>query len=115
MGYQELKAPEQFTSNTNGQKLQGVLVSIAPHMVNGKKVLRYTVKKDNGDRVTFLETWDLKQKIDRRAIGHPISIEYVGLYDNIEKNGNKAKRFKVMVDFDTKVEQGDITDEDIPF
>lgn len=119
MSYVEVNAPQQISFSKQGDKIQGVLMGISMHAINGKKVPQYTVRKDDGIRVTFLATWDLQQKIDHRAVGHPISIEYVGQYDNIEKNGNKAKKFKVLVDYETKVEPGhsglEITDDDIPF
>jgi hypothetical protein len=119
MGFVEVRAPEQFKFSTPGQKIQGVLVSMASHTVKGKKVLQYTVRKENGDRVTFLATWDLARKIERRALGHPIYVEFVGDHDSIESNGNKAKVFRVMVDDDTKAEQVadevEITDDDVPF
>lgn len=121
MAFTEIKAPKQIRFENPGDSVEGVLIAITAHNVRGKKTLQYTVEEKNGDRVTFLATWDLAQKLTRKMIGYPIFVEYEGLHDSIEKGGNRAKVFKVMVDWEAKpaVSHPDatleITDEDVPF
>jgi hypothetical protein len=52
-------------------------------------------------------------------LGYPISVKFEKLHDSIERNGNRAKVFTVLVDWDAKptahVDALEITDEDVPF
>ena len=116
MPFVEVKAPEQFRFENPGDTVEGALVAIVPHSVNGKQTLQYTVEREGGDRVTFLATWDLAQKITRKMLGYPIFVKFEKYHDSIERAGNRAKVFKVMVDWSGKPADGlEITDEDIPF
>lgn len=118
MAFTEVKAPEQFRFERAGDSIEGILVGIAPHNVKGKKTIQYTVEKGDGTRVTFLATWDLSQKITRKMLGYPVRVTFERLHDSIEREGNRAKVFKVLVDWGAKpapVEALEITDEDVPF
>ncbi len=121
MAFAEIKAPMQIRFENPGDSVEGILIAITAHNVRGKKTVQYMVEQKNGDRVTFLATWDLAQKLTRKMIGYPIFVEYVGLHDSIEKGGNRAKMFKVMVDWEAKpvashLDAGvEISDEDVPF
>ena len=98
--------------------MQGSLIAITPHTVKSKKTIQYTMEKSDASRVTFLATWDLAQKITTKMLGCPIHVTFEKYHDSIERDGNKAKVFKVMVDWDAKRSQAEaleITDEDIPF
>ena len=115
MAYVELTAPEQFKFVTPGDKIEGVLLGASRIRVGGKPTVQYMVGKHNGNRFTFLATADLVQKITREHIGHPIYVEFTGYRDDVEKQGNKMRTFKVMVDQDAAVDPLHITDDDIPF
>jgi hypothetical protein len=119
MAFTEIKAPEQLRFEKPGDCVEGVLLAITSHTVKGKKTIQYTVVRKDGSKVTFLATWDLLQKLDRTMLGYPISVRFEKLHDSIERNGNRAKVFKVQVDWDAKpnahADSLEITDEDIPF
>jgi len=119
MAFTEVKAPEQFKFDKPGDKLEGVLLSIMNQTVKGKTAIQYTVERHDGGKATFLATWDLMQKIDRSMLGCPIAVKFDRLHKTIEKNGNRAKMFTVMVDRDApRADHAgvrDISDEDIPF
>jgi hypothetical protein len=119
MSFTEVKAPEQLRFEKSGECVEGVLLAITSRTVNGKKTIQYTIVRKDGSKVTFLATWDLLQKIDRTMLGYPISIRFEKLHDSIERNGNRAKVFKVQVDWDTRPNAHagsfEITDEGIPF
>jgi len=119
MSFTEVKAPEQLRFEKPGDHVEGVLLAITSHTVKGKKTIQYTAVRKDGNKVTFLATWDLLQKIDRKMLGYPISVKFDKLHDSIEKNGNRAKVFTVLVDWDVKptahVDSLEITDEDVPF
>ena len=116
MGFVEKKAPEQYQFTEPGQKIEGVLVGVSRPTVKGKPVTQYLIQKYNGTgRVTLLATADLAQKIERDDLGHPIYIEFTGYRDDVEKQGNKMRTFKVMVDHDEGTAADHITDDDVPF
>lgn len=96
----EAKAPEMFKFTQQGQELLGVLVNIEPITVGESQTqtLEYTLKNENGDRVTFLGTNDLNKKIQAEHIGHMLGIRYERDDDSFKKPGQSAaKVFKVMV------------------
>ena len=120
MAFTEIKAPRQIRFENVGDKIQGLLVAIRAHTVNGKKTKQYMLELENGDRVTFLETYNLAEKITPKMAGYPLFVEFEGYHDSIEKEGHRMKVFKVMVDWSAKPTQAqvqalEITDEDIPF
>jgi len=119
MSFTEVKAPSQMRFEKPGDRVEGVLLAITSHTVKGKKTIQYTVVGKDGSKVTFLATWDLLQKIDRTMLGYPISVKYERLHESIERNGNRAKVFTVMLDWEAKpaahADSLEITDEDVPF
>jgi hypothetical protein len=119
MPFTEVKAPEQLRFEKPGDCVEGVLLAITSHVVKGKKTVQYTVARKDGNKVTFLATWDLAQKIDRTMLGYPILVKFEKLHESIEKNGNRARVFAVLIDWDAKptahVDSLEITDEDVPF
>jgi hypothetical protein len=119
MAFTEVKAPEQLRFEKTSDSVQGVLIAITPHTVKDKKTIQYTLEKSDGSRVTFLATWDLAQKITPKMRGLPISVTFEKYHDSIERDGNRAKVFKVMVDWDAKpsamIDSLDVGDHDIPF
>jgi hypothetical protein len=116
MSFTEAKPPEQFRFEKPGDCVEGVLLAITSHTVKGKKTIQYTVVKKDGNKVTFLATWDLLQKIERKMLGYPVSVTFDKLHDSIERNGNRAKVFTVLVDWDAKpiahVDSLELSDED---
>lgn len=120
MAFVEKTAPEQFKFEHVGSKLQGVLLGFQRINVKdretgtSKPVVQFTVRTGN-KKVTFLGTADLVQKIDSEDIGHPIYVEYTGQSSSVEKNGNKMREYKVMVDRETQGDTSEITDADVPF
>jgi hypothetical protein len=121
MAFTEVNAPRQIRFENPGDRVDGILLAMTTPTIRGKKTVQYMVEQKNGDRVTFLATMDLAQKLTRKMIGYPIFVEYIGLHDSIEKGGNRAKMFKVMVDWEAKPvashldAASEISDEDVPF
>src|SRR5262245_25730950 len=119
MTFTEVKAPEQFRFEKPGDRVEGVLLAITSHTVKGKETVQYTVAKKDTNKVTFLTTWDLLQKIDRKMLGYPIAVKFEKFHESIERNGNRAKVFTVLVDWDAKpighADAVEITGEDVPF
>lgn len=116
MAFTEKKAPTQFQFTKIGTRLEGLLIGIQKVVVNGKPVTQYMLEKYNeGGRVTFLATADLAQKIERKDLGHPITVEFAGFRDDVVKNGNRMRNFEVRVDYSEGPGADHITDEDIPF
>jgi hypothetical protein len=119
MAFTEIKAPEQFRFDKPGDCVEGTLLAITAHTIKGKKTIQYTVGKKDGNKVTFLATWDLLQKIDRKILGYPLVVKFEKLHNSIERNGNRAKVFNIMVDLDARpaahTDSLEITDDDVPF
>jgi len=74
--YKEVKAPEQFKWTRVGETVEGILLSIDPVEVKGKPNVEYLFQLENGERITMLETADLKKKIDPSFITHWTRIRY---------------------------------------
>ncbi len=95
---QEVKAPEQFTFNKQGQLAAGVLISIEPVPVKGKQAMEYLFQAEGGGRFTCLGTADLDKKLTPQHIGHYIEIRYERDDNSFTKPGQSAmKVFKVQV------------------
>lgn len=93
----EVKAPEQFQFTKQGQSIEGVLISIEPVEINGKVTREFMFALPNGDRITCLETADLKKKIDPSLIGYKLSVRYETDNSSFQKEGQSPmKIFKVL-------------------
>jgi hypothetical protein len=95
---QEVKAPEQFQFTKQGQVASGILISIEPVAVKGKKAMEYSFLADGGGRFTCLGTNDLDKKLNPGHIGHFVEIRYETDDKSFQKPGqNPMKVFKVTV------------------
>ena len=93
---QEVKAPEQFQFNKQGQIASGILLSIEPVSVKGKQAIEYLFQSEGGGRFTCLGTADLDKKLNPQQIGHFIEIRYERDDSSFQKPGQSAmKVFKV--------------------
>jgi hypothetical protein len=114
---------------TEGECVEGMLLSIDrvqvgdPHRPDAPKkpVTKFTLDVGNGERASFLGSYDLVSKIRLEDRGHFVSVRYEGEDKTVSRNGNSLKRFKVLVS-KGPVRTGEalaadpgITDEDIPF
>lgn len=97
----EIKSPELFQFNKQGQVLAGRLVSIEPVTVKEKSAIEYLFENEDGIRMTCLGTVDLNKKIHPGHIGHWLEIRYERDDSSFQKQGQSAmKVFKVLVSKD---------------
>lgn len=115
------EAPRMIRFAT-GECVEGILDLRERITIQGKPVIRYTVKQDNGEYVTFLGTADLITKLRAADVGLRVSITCIGEDTMVKRGDNCMKLFEVdvwePVHFATSQGDGDgtqITDEDIPF
>ena len=59
--------------------------------------MQYMLQDENGDRFTFLATYDLNRKIQPAHIGHWMTITYEGEDHTIETQGSPLRKFRVQV------------------
>lgn len=74
--WKEVKAPEQFKWARAGDSIIGILLSVEPTEVKGKPNVEYMFQLENGERITMLETADLKKKIVSTMVGYWLRIRY---------------------------------------
>src|ERR1017187_2851007 len=96
---QEVNAPEMFQFTDASSYIEGVLLDISPVTVkdNAKETSQYLVQSKNGDRFTFLATYDLSRKLLPVHIGHWIHVKSAGEDKTIKTQGSPMKKFKVLV------------------
>lgn len=96
--WKEIKAPEQFKWTRPGETVIGILFSIDPVEVKGKPNVEYLFQLENGERITMLETADLKKKIDPSLITHWLNIRYEKdqRFEGQSADQSAMKVFKVM-------------------
>jgi len=115
---QEVKAPEMFQFTREHSALEGVYLGSAMVTVKGKETIQYMIQDPEGNRLTFLATYDLARKLQPSHVGHWIFVQYEGEDLEIKTQGSPMKKFRVAVS--QQVEPGfknvaPIGDEDIPF
>jgi hypothetical protein len=95
--WKEIKSPEQFKWTRIGESVVGILLSLDPVMVKGKPNVEYLFQLENGERITMLETADLKKKIDPSLITHWLNIRYEKdqRFDGQDADQSAMKMFKV--------------------
>jgi hypothetical protein len=94
---QEVKAPEQFQFSEQRRTLSGTLIDIDQVAVKEKPTMQYTLRLENGERVTFLATYDLQRKIEPAHIGHWMTVTYEGEDHAIKTQGSPLRKFRVQV------------------
>ncbi len=95
---EEVKAPAQFQFTKVGQIAEGILVSIEPTLVKGRKAIEYMFQADNGNRFTLLGTNDLNKKLHPGHVGYMLEIFYESDDASFQKPGQSAmKVFRVRV------------------
>lgn len=101
---QEVRAPEQFSFNEQHRTLSGILLDIDQVMIkpkdgrgDAKLTMQYILQLENGDRSTFLGTYDLTRKIQPSHIGHFMTITYEGEDPTVQTQGSPLRKFKVQV------------------
>jgi hypothetical protein len=100
---QEVKAPEQFQFTESHRTLSGILIDIDQVGVKDKRTgeakptMQYIVQHENGDRSTFLGTYDLTRKIQLAHVGHWMTITYEGEDPSVQTQGSPLRKFKVLV------------------
>jgi hypothetical protein len=92
----EVKAPEMFQFATQGQTIEGVLLSIESTTVKDKEAIEYMFQNERGERITCLGTADLNKKIHPGHIGHWLVVRYETDDASFQKAGQSAmKKFRV--------------------
>jgi hypothetical protein len=116
---EERTEPRFVQFGTAGECVDGILRRIEKIEINGKRVVRFVVEDPSGEYLAFLGTADLLNKLRTDDVGKRIDVRYEGEDQNIRKNGNAMKRFKVRVEkiiaTATREHPFAITDEDVPF
>lgn len=116
---QEIKAPEMFQFTKEEPALEGTLLGISRVQVKGKDTTQYMIQDVDGNRLTFLATYDLARKIQLSHVGHWIYVQYEGEDPDIKTQGSPLKKFRVAIS--QNLEPGfknlapAIGDEEIPF
>lgn len=126
----ERKAPELFSFKAEGDVLDGILVRVDAISIKdktthqAKRVSQYTFRRENGDVVKMLGTYDIDCKIIPADVGLFVEVVYVGENREVRRGDNYMKVFRVQVEerksmaaaASGKFTDGtEITDEDIPF
>jgi hypothetical protein len=121
----ERKAPELFSFKTEGDLLEGTLLRVDTVVIEDKgthqkkRVPQYTMRKENGDVVKFLGTYDLDCKIYPSDVGSFLEIVYVGENREVRRGNNFMRVFKVNIDNAgapaRAADSAEITDADITF
>ena len=117
---QDLKAPEMFQFTKDNPRLEGVFLGISRVTVKGKETTQYMLQDADGNRFTFLATYDLARKIQPVHVGHWLSVTYEGEDPEIKTQGSPMRRFRVQVSKDKEPEFRNIhgvnvVDDDVPF
>ena len=94
---QEVNAPEMFQFADANSYIEGKLLDISPVEVKGKQAVQYLIQSPNGDRFTFLGTYDLERKLLPVHIRHWVSVKYEGEDKSIKTQGSPMRKFKVLV------------------
>ena len=94
---QEVNAPEMFQFADANSYIEGKLLAISPVEVKGKETTQYLIRTPNGDRFTFLATYDLVRKLGPDAIDHWVTVKYEGEDKSIKTQGSPMRKFKVLV------------------
>ena len=96
--WEEVKAPEMFKFERQGQEIEGELIDIDQVQVNDKPTMQYTMRLPNGTRLTFLGTNDLNKKIEPNLVHCHLKVRYETDDTSFQKPGQSpAKVFKVLV------------------
>lgn len=121
----ERKEP-RFVKFGDGESIRGVLVAVERITVKNdrgqQQVSRYTLREEWTDEMlAFLGTYDIDTKLKPADVGKLMEIRCEGSDQNVTRNGNAMKRFKILVS-DNRVDRAqaagltpEITDDDIPF
>ncbi len=96
---QEQKEPRMLKFERTNDRISGHLYSIQQVSVkdNESPTVQYDVLDDNGEHVTFLQTYDLGRKLRKEHIGHYVEITYLGEDHSVRTQGSPLRRFRVMV------------------
>jgi hypothetical protein len=129
MMMEERREPAFVKFEKVGQVVSGVLLSVTTAMVGDpskpdavkRPAVRYTVDAGEGERVCFLGTFGVTQKLGKSDCGKFVIVKYQGEDRGVTKNGNALRLFDVAVSQKPVVEGASlaaavgITDDDIPF
>ena len=116
----EVRAPEMFQFTKDNSRLEGVFLGISRVSVKGKETTQYMIQDCEGNRFTFLATFDLARKIQPVHVGHWLSVMYEGEDPDVKTQGSPMRRFRVAVSKEKEPEFRNlhgvnISDGDIPF
>lgn len=117
---QEVKAPEMFQFTKDHSRVDGIFLGLSRVTVKGKETTQYMLQDSDGNRFTFLATYDLARKIQPIHVGHWMSVTYEGEDPDIKTQGSPIRRFRVSVSKEKEpdfrnIHGLNIGDEDVPF
>jgi hypothetical protein len=116
----DVRAPEMFQFTKDNLSLEGTFLGISRVTVKGKATTQYMIQDSDGNRFTFLATFDLARKIQPVHVGHWLSVTYEGEDPDVKTQGSPMRRFRVAVSKEKESEfrnlhAVNISDEDIGF
>lgn len=82
------------------------------------RACRYLMQDpETGERLCFLGTYQINQKLSPADRGRMVTVKFNGLDQNVVRNGNAMRDFKVLVSEEPvgSLPELGITDDDIPF
>ena len=103
LGMIEVKEPELVKFEKPGASVEGILRAIDTIQVTDTKnprapkkpCTRYTVEVEPGIEVVFLGSVDIDRQIKLGFVDHVLIVKYEGEDQNIIRNGNAMRRYKV--------------------
>jgi hypothetical protein len=97
-GWQTLSTPTMHQWDKPGTVLSGKLLAVDQIQVKGKPVHQYVLDTGvKGERIKFLATYDLAQKLTLAHRGMLVRIKYLGEDPTVKKGDNSMKVFDVQV------------------
>ncbi|MBA3914377.1 MAG: hypothetical protein H0X25_11130 [Acidobacteriales bacterium] len=100
--------------------LEGVFLGASRVTVKGKETTQYMLQDSEGNRFSFLATYDLLRKIQPAHAGRWMQVAFEGEDADVKTQGSPIRKFRVAVSREKEPEFVNahgipISDEDIPF
>jgi hypothetical protein len=117
----ETREDPRFVTFNAGDVVEGILLSIQPVQIKDKSAVRYVVREEGGELVSFLGTFQINSRIHGTDRGHKIIIRCIGEDTMVKRGENFMKVFEIQVSKKSVIKMPapipglEITDDDIPF
>jgi hypothetical protein len=117
----ETREDPRFVTFNTGDVIEGILLSIQPIQIKDKSAVRYIVREDSGEMVSFLGTFQINSRIHGTDRGRKVIIRCIGEDVMVKRGDNCMKVFEIQVSKKPVIKMPapipglEITDDDIPF